>query len=69
MLLLRMIEKNVIVHSDDNRIIFKKKDKWETCLSDVLFSKIKECFYKISDTCSEYIVNIQNVFYRVTVFK
>ena len=69
MLLLRMIENNVVVHNDGDRIIFKKKDKWETCLSNVLFSKIKECFYKISDTFSEFIVNIQNVYYRITVLK
>jgi hypothetical protein len=69
MLLLRMIEKNVIVESDDNRIIFKKHDKWDTCLSNVLFSKIKECFFKTSDTYSEFIVNIQNIYYRIIVFK
>lgn len=69
MLLLRMIEKNVVAHSDGERIIFKKKDKFETCLSNILYSKIKECFFKISETCSEYILNIQNVYYRVTVFK
>lgn len=69
MLLLRTIEKNVFVHSDGDRIIFKKNDKWETCLSNVLYSKIKECFFKISDACSEFIVNIQNTYYRITVLK
>lgn len=69
MLLLRTIEKNVVVHSDGDRIIFNKEDKWETCLSNVLFSKIKECFFKISEACSEFIVNVQNTYYRVTVFK
>lgn len=69
MLLLRMIEKNVMVESDDNRVILKKHDRYETCLSNVLFSKIKECFFKISDVCSEFVVNIQNIYYRIIVFK
>ena len=68
-LLLRMDEKNVIVKSDDNRIIFKKNDKYDTYISNVLFSKITECFLKISEACSEFIVNIQNTYYRITVFK
>lgn len=69
MLLLRTTEKNVIVESDGNRIIFKKNDKYDTYLSNVLYSKIKECFFKISDACSEFIVNIQNTYYRITVLK
>lgn len=69
MLLLRTIEKNVVVESDGNRIVFKRNDKYNTYLSNVLFSKIKECFFKISDVCSEFIVNIQNVYYRITVLK
>lgn len=69
MLLLRTSEKNVTVESDGNRIIFKKDDKFNTHFSNVLFSKITECFFKISEACSEFIVNIQNVYYRVTAFK
>lgn len=69
MLLLRIIEKNVMIESNDDRVIFKKHDRYETCLSNILFSKIKECFFKISDACSEFVVNVQNIYYRIIVFK
>lgn len=69
MLLLRIIEKNVMIESNDDRVILKKHDRYETCLSNILFSKIKECFFKISDACSEFVVNVQNIYYRIIVFK
>ena len=69
MLLLRMDEKNVTVESDGNRIILKKNDKCDTYISNILLSKIKECYYKILETYSEFIVNIQNIYYKITVFK
>lgn len=68
MLLLRISEKNAIISNDANRLILKKNDKYETHFMNVLFSKITECFFKISDGCSEFILNIQNIFYRITVF-
>ena len=68
MLLLRTIEKNTIVTNDDNRLIIKKNiDKYETHFMNVLFSKIIECYYKTSDYYSEFILNIQNIYYRITV--
>lgn len=58
-----------MIESNDDRVIFKKHDRYETCLSNILFSKIKECFFKISDACSEFVVNVQNIYYRIIVFK
>lgn len=57
------------IYLNDDRVIFKKHDRYETCLSNILFSKIKECFFKISDACSEFVVNVQNIYYRIIVFK
>ncbi len=67
MLLLRTSEKNPSISNDGNRLILKKNDKYGSHFLNMLFCKITECFFKISDTCSEFILNIQNIYYRITV--
>lgn len=67
MLLLRTFENNVTVSNDGNRIILKKNDIYETYFMNILFSKITECFVRISETCSELILNVQNIYYKITV--
>lgn len=67
MLLLRTIEKNAVVLNDGDRLILSKNDKYNTCFMNVLFSNITECYYKTLDECFEFILNIQNIYYRVTV--
>ena len=67
MLLLRTIENNAIVLSDGNRLVLKRNDRYESYFINVLFSEITECYYKISEGSSEYILNIQNIYYRITV--
>ena len=68
MLLLRTSEKNVTIAIDEDRLIFKKSDKHETHFINVLISKITECFSKICEDYSEFILNIQNIYYKITVF-
>ena len=69
MLLLRTIEKKMIVSSDDSRLILKKTvDKFETHFMSILFSEIAECYYKSFNGCSEFILNIQNIYYKITIF-
>lgn len=67
MLLLRVSEKNVIVSNDDKRIIFKKNDKEKTQFMNILFSKIDKCFCKITESYYEFILNVQNIYYKITV--
>ena len=67
MLLLRTIEKNTVVSNDKDRIILKKNDRYSTCFMNVLFSEIIDCYYKASDGCFEFILNIQNTYYRITI--
>ena len=67
MLLLRTIENDALVSNDGDRIIFERNDGYGTYFMNVLFSKITECFYKASDDFSEFILNIQNIYYRITV--
>ena len=67
MLLLRVIEANAMVSNDNSRIILKRDDKYKTHLMNILHSKITECYYKISDYYFEFILNVQNTYYKITV--
>ena len=69
MLLLRLIEKKIIVSNDGDRLILRKVvDKFDTHLMSVLLSEIAECYYKEFNDCFEFILNIQNIWYRITVY-
>ena len=68
MLLLRTSESNAIISVDNDRLILKRNDKCETQFMNVLISKITECFSKVCEDYSEYILNIQNTYYKVTIF-
>ena len=67
MLLLRMSESNAMVAIDGDRIVLKRDDKYGTHFMNVLIPKVTECFSKICESYSEYILNIQNVYYKITV--
>lgn len=68
MLLLRSVEKGVRILVEDDRLIFKRNDIYGTHFVNVLISKIKECFSRMTGDVDEYILNIQNVYYKITVF-
>ena len=69
MLLLRTIEKKMLVKNSGTRLVFKKNiDSCDTYFMNVLVSEIKECYYKTINDYSEFILNIQNIYYRITVF-
>ena len=67
MLLLRTIEKNATVSNDEDRLVLTRDDGYGTYFMNVLFSEIKECYYKDTYVSSEFILNIQNIWYRITV--
>lgn len=68
-LLLRTIEKKMLVKNSGTRLVLKKNvDGYETHFMNVLLSEVAECYYKITKGCSEFILNIQNIYYRITVF-
>ena len=69
MLLSRTIEKKMLVKNSGNRLVLKKNiDGYDTYFMNVLFSAIKECYYKYSDGFFEFILNIQNIYYKITLF-
>lgn len=67
-LMLRASEKNATISVEGDRIIFKKNDKYKTHFVNVLSSKITECFSKKSNGCYEFIINVQNIYYKITIF-
>ena len=68
MLLLRTIEKNATVSNDENRLVLARNDGYGTYFMNAPFSEIKECYYKDTYNSSEFILNIQNIWYRIIVF-
>ncbi len=69
MLLSRIIEKKMLVKNSGTRLVLKKNiDGYDTYFMNVLLSEIKECYYKISNGFFEFILNIQNIYYRIIIF-
>lgn len=69
MLLSRMIENKILVKNSGNRLVLKKViDGYDTYFMNILLPEIKECYYKDSGGFLEFILNIQNIYYRITVF-
>lgn len=69
MLLLRTIEKKMLIKNSGNRLVFKKNvDNYDTYFMNILLSEIKECYYNSSEGFFEFILNIQNIYYRINVF-
>lgn len=66
-LILRASERNATISVEGDRIIFKKNDAYETHFVNVLASKITECFSRMSDGCYEFILNVQNIYYKITI--
>lgn len=69
MLLLRTIEKGVVVNNDGNRLILKKTvEGFETHFMNIILSKMTECYCKMGNGCTEFVINVHNIFYKITVF-
>lgn len=70
MLVLRASEKNATASLGFDRIILKKNDAHETHIINILASKVSDCFYRGCPDYSygEFILNIQNIWYKITVF-
>ena len=68
MLILKSSEKNATISVEGDRIIFKKNDTYETHFVNVLASKVIECFSKKTDGRYEFILNVQNIYYKITIF-
>lgn len=67
MLLLRTSESNATISNNGDRIVFRRNDKNKTHFINLLSSKINECFFKTSENYFEFILNIQNIYYKLTI--
>ena len=68
MLLLRTIEKKIFVKNSGTRLVLKKNvDGYSTYFMNVLLSDINECYYSVSSDLFEFVLNIQNIYYRIIV--
>lgn len=68
-LLLRTIEKKMLVKNSGTRLVLRKNvNNYNTYFMNILLSNIKECYYKYSDGFYEFVLNIQNIYYRITIF-
>lgn len=68
MLLFRTSEKNATVSIENDRIVFMRNDKYKSYFMNLLFSEISECYYKNLESCFEFVLNIRNIYYRITIF-
>jgi hypothetical protein len=69
MLLLRTIERKILVKNSGNRLVLKKViDGFDTYFMNVLSSEIKDCYYKDLNEFSEFVLNIQNIYYKIIIY-
>lgn len=68
MLLLRTYNKNISIINKNNRLIFKKNDKFNTYIINVMMSKIKVFYKKASDDYVDFLLNVCDVWYKITIF-
>ena len=66
-LLLRTQYDNVFISNDNNRLILKRCDKYETHIMNILLSGIYECYVKEVVNYCELILNVQNIYYKITI--
>lgn len=66
-LLLRTQDDNVVISNDGNRLTLKRCDKYETYIINILFSSISECYVKMVASYCELILNVQNIYYKITI--
>ena len=69
MLISRTIEKKMLVKNSGDRLILKKVvDGFDTYFMNILLSEIKECHYRTSNDYYEFIINVQNIYYKITIY-
>lgn len=66
-LMLRRNENNVAICNDEKSIIIKTND---TYIAELILNNVNKCYYKkyIEDSF-DFVLNCQNIFYKITIFK
>lgn len=69
-LMLRCNEKNVSVSNNGESIIIKKDNKYNTYIAEILLDAINDSYFKMNfENSFDFILNCQNIYYKVTIFK
>ena len=69
-LILRRSEKNVFILNNVDCLIFKTNDKYNTYIAELVLSNIKDCYFKGNfESGFDFILNCQNIYYKITIFK
>lgn len=66
-LLVRTHNTSVVVSNDCTRLVLKKCDKYDTHIMNILLSSISDCYIKSAETYKEIILNVQNIYYKITI--
>ena len=67
-LLLRHNEKKAHVSNDNKNLIIKKNDKSNTYIMNISLDNIEEVYFQQSIGFSDFVVNYQNIYYKITIF-
>lgn len=69
MLLLRTTQEKIAVANDGTNLALVKCDKFKTHIMNIRLEEIIECYYKKTDINFEFILNCQNIYYKIAIFK
>lgn len=67
-LLLRHNEKKACVLNDNKNLIIKKNDKNSTYIINISSDDIKEVYFQDGIRFFDFVVNYQNIYYKITIF-
>lgn len=69
-LMLRRNEKNALISNDGESIVVKKDDRHNTYIAEILLDSINDSYFKTNfENSFDFILNCQNIYYKVTIFK
>ena len=69
-LILRRSEKNVSISNDEDKLIFKMNDRYNTYIAEIDLNSIEDSYIKRNfEDSFDFILNCQNIYYKVTIFK
>lgn len=68
-LMLRHVEKNATVSNDGRSIIINANDKYNTYIAEIPLNTISKSYFKrFFEDSFEFILNCQNLFYKLTIY-
>lgn len=64
----RIIEKNLLISNENNRMIIRKNDRYKTVIVNIFFDEIEDCRIKqYTDNQYEILFGVRNIYYKILV--